>query len=154
MSGRLIAAVGLGWCIAGCAVLPQNWRVLKRPVVTGISVALVEQTDQGARLVANVELSNFNETALPLVWCQYRITVDGGDTFAMADELHRTLLARGTQIVQLPAAMAAAALDLAGASYTIKGAITYEPPGAIRKVLTESKIPLPAVHFQSSGELE
>ena len=144
--------------IVTLALLPLSACSIPRlpatPTATVRNVSLVKQTDQGAKIEAVVLLSNPNATPLPLVEYRYSLKVDGGGSFEGADQVHRTLPASARQAVHLPAAFATEGMDLRGASYTIDGSISYRPPGQLRKLMTESKIPLPCVHFQANGQLE
>ena len=65
-----------------------------------------------------------------------------------------TLPAGGRQTVPLVASFAADGQDLKGRACTVTGTISYRPPGQLRKVLTESYVPLPSVTFREQGVLE
>ncbi len=129
-------------------------RPLSAPKAQVRDVSVVEQTNQGARVEAVVLLTNPNKTALPLVESSYSLTVSGAGTYEWSDQVHRTLPASGRQVVVLPAVLATEGVDVRGREYEIDGSIIYKPPGQIRQLMTEAKIPLPRVHFSGKGQLE
>ena len=94
-----------------------------------------------------VELQNPNNVPLPLRRAQYTVEVAGAEPFSFRDQPARTLPASGRQTVELAAVFPG---DATGATCHVSGWITYEPPGEIRKLLTESGIPLPNADFSST----
>jgi hypothetical protein len=126
------------------------------------SVSILDETPQGARLQVMVELSNNNTTALPLVQCDYAVSLQGLGTFRLSDRPNRTLPGRrtdihagpATQVLPLTAAFATQGQSVKGLQYNVTGQVTFEPPGEIRKLLTDSSIPLPASPFSASGKVE
>ena len=138
----------------GCSPPKIDLNVLKRPSAKVTHVTIVEQTDQGAQVEVTVELRNPNSVPLPLVASQYTVTVDQIAPFSLHDEVHMTLPAGGRQTVTIHAAFAAGGDNLRGRACTVTGTITYRPPGQLRKVLTESYVPLPSVTFRGQGVLE
>ena len=147
-----LTAVVMVFTATGCGV--RKLLKVKRPSAQVTSVSVLSQSAEGVRVEVVVNMSNPNQTPLPLLRSQYRLTVDDVGSFEMTDALHRTLPAGGRQVVTLPAVFEAAGVSLTGTRYTIAGSITYVPPGQIRKLLTESSIPLPSVPFQAAGQLE
>ena len=143
---RAAAVLGL-LLLAGCSFDAPTARV--------VSVEPAAITDDGVRLLVTVELDNPNDVDVPLPWTQYKVKLDGSESFAFATLPAASLPPLGTQRVPLPAAFARRDTEaVAGRSYAVSGSVTYEPPGALRKLLTEYRIPLPTVGFADEGELD
>lgn len=145
MRSRLWLLMVAGAALGGCSGLQSPRASVGEAIVT-------EATSEGARIEMPLVLQNPNRTPLPIRETQYTIEVDG-QTFEFADRSAATMPAQGVQTVQMPAAFATPAGSLDGRSYVVRGRVTYEPPGEVRKVLTDSGIPLPSVGFESSGVL-
>jgi LEA14-like dessication related protein len=125
------------------------------PVAKVLSVRLVERGAEGVRIEITVKLTNPGELALPLVGANYTVKVADQKRVAFTSQPNRTLPAGGSQTVVLPAALAVSGRAVrGGAAVSVKGSIVYEPPGEIRLLLTESKVPLPMSSFQHRGRLE
>ena len=114
-------------------------------------VLVEEQTDQGTRLVVIVELTNPNQTPLPMPKAHYWVKV-GDETFDFQTIPLATLPGQGTQTLQFPAALTAGR-SLSGQPYRVWGRISYEPPGDVRRLLVDYRMPLPAVDFSQRGTL-
>jgi LEA14-like dessication related protein len=140
--GCLVVVFALGF--AGCAAN------LASPVARVSDVRVVQQTDQGSRVEVDVELTNPNKTPLPLVKSSYTVSIAGGTPYHAEERLYRTLPGGGKQVVTLPAVFTAAP----GGAYHVTGSVAYEPPGEMRKLMTESYYPLPSVGFSASGSVE
>jgi LEA14-like dessication related protein len=157
MNRRMSALYLLLCCMTamtGCALYEK---ATEEPILTPsakvLSVTLADQTDQGARLIVLVELTNPNaHIALPLRFAQYQVSA-GGASAGSTSKPARTLPAGGTQTVELPVSIAGVTA-LSGAAVQAGGSITYEPPGEVRMLLTESSVPLPTVTFSYSGTIQ
>jgi hypothetical protein len=146
--------MGLAAVLAcGCTADPEPFFSLNDPTIQVQGLSIVDRSAQGASVEATVQLHNSNDVPLPLVRRSYTITIEGFEPFSISDEVHRTLPARGYQLVKLPAAFALDGGDLAGRAWRLEGSITYRPPGQIREVLTESYVPLPSVSFSDDGSV-
>jgi LEA14-like dessication related protein len=125
-----------------------------RQVATRVdSVRIDERTDQGVRVLVTVIAENPNDIPLPIVKARYKVGLAGGGEFAFTDLPKATIPAKGTQTITLPAAFALDGGDAVGRSYQVAGQLTYEPPGEIRKLLTEYNVPLPSASFKAQGAL-
>lgn len=133
--------------LGGCATV-------ETPTIEVVNVRVAEQTGEAARIEALVELTNPNDTPLPLTSASYTLSVGSAGSVSLDDFPNRTLPALGKQTVLLPASVRTNGANLKGAAYTVSGSVTYEPPGEMRKILTESGIPLPWVDFSKSGSVE
>ena len=140
----------------GCR-LAQTFKVEHVPTPTAeiMAVRLAEQTDEGARVEVTVELVNRCEVALPLVNAGYTVKVGDMPRVTYTSRPNRTLPAGGRQTVVLAAAFATGGGAVrTGMPVAVSGSIVYEPPGEIRMLLTESKVPLPSTSLRYHGILE
>lgn len=150
----LIGVVGL----AGCRVRDVD----AQPSAYVMGVEVIEKTREGARLEVVVVLQNPNFVALPLTLSSYTITVEGVGTYHFSDHLRQTLPAGvkeggsavGRQTLRLPVALGSQGNSPAGLSYRVQGSVQYQPPGSIRKLLTEANVPLPSIPFEGTGEIK
>lgn len=135
---------------------------LAPPSASVESVRVIEQTTEGSRLEVLIRMENPNLTSLPLPSVTFTLNLQGIGTFAFTDTPHVTLPAKrndgehgpGIQFLRLPAAIATKGKDAHGAAYRVNGSIIYEPPGEIRKLLTDSNVPLPTMNFSKSGTVD
>ncbi len=134
--------------LTGCA-----FSDIKAPQARVESVRLTEQSDKGARVEVALIMTNPNDKALALKRTDYSVRLSQGGVFRFKDESNRTLPANGEQTILLPAAFATDG-NINAAQYEVRGDVSYEPPGQLRRSLTESGIPLPSVSFSKSGSLE
>ncbi len=126
---------------------------ISRPTAEVRSVAIDQITDEGATVRLHVELTNPNDVALPVSETRYRLSV-GEHVFEFTALPPVTMPAGGSQMFSLTAAFAAPGESLRGQEYDLSGWVVYEPPGEIRKILTDSNIPLPSIGFSDRGVLE
>ena len=149
---KRIALVSALLLCGGCAVYEKmSTPPLDPPPATVKAVRVIEQTEEGAQLEIVIDLKNPNTTALPLVGASYTLSVGGAST-SLSGRPNRTLPASGAQTIYLRAAVPSASAR--GASTHASGTISYEPPGEIRKLLTESSVPLPSTSFQYTGTVQ
>jgi LEA14-like dessication related protein len=151
MSRMVIAIVCVTALLGGCSA---NLRQVSTRVD---SVRVDELTDQGVRVLVTLVAENPNNIPLPIVKAKYKVTLagisGGGGEFTFTDLPKATLPAHGTQTITLPAAFALNGGNAVGVSYKVAGQLTYEPPGEIRKLLTEYNVPLPSASFKDEGRL-
>jgi LEA14-like dessication related protein len=147
MARNLIGIVCLALVLGGCGV---NLRQVATRVE---SVVIDEQTDEGVRVLLTVVAENPNDMALPIVQAKYEVALPGAQTFKFTDLPKATIPANGSQTITLPAALALAGTDATGEIYKVTGSLVYEPPGEVRKLLTEYGVSLPAASFKSTGTL-
>lgn len=150
--------VACAFACSGCGSKSKTKIKVVTPTASAATVSIVEQTGEGARLLVSLELTNPNAIALPLHKAVYTVTVAGvaagaGGAVTMEDVTSLTLPANGTQKLKYPLAIVTDGQGIAGASYTVSGTVEYEPPGEVRKLLTESGVSLPKVRFSGAGEL-
>jgi LEA14-like dessication related protein len=141
----LVICLGCAGCHGIATVTP--------PVTTVRGVRLVRQTQEAARFEATLELRNPNNVPLPMRKSHYTLVVENAGRARLDDLPNRTIPARGVQTVVLPAAISTRR-GVAGGRYHLDGSVTYDPPGNLRRFLTDSGIPLPEVLFARAGTLE
>jgi LEA14-like dessication related protein len=133
----------------GCSSQPS----FQKPTVEVTGIRVDQTTPQGVRLIATLKLENPNDLPLSLKDSRYTIRIEGVGSFSDSEQSERTLPAKGSQTVELPAAIATQGGAAAGGAYSVTGRVNYEPPGAWRQILNDLSYPLPSVGFQSSGKL-
>ncbi|GAB4107974.1 MAG: hypothetical protein Kow00105_13000 [Phycisphaeraceae bacterium] len=125
---------------------------LKQVIANVDAVRIDSTSDEGVRVLVTVTAENPNEVALPIVRAEYKVALNGAQPFEFTDLPKATLPALGTQTLTFPAAFA-----LNGKheqhTYQVEGRLIYEPPGEIRKLLTEYGVPLPSASFSDEGTL-
>jgi len=127
----------------------------ERPAARFGALDIDQQTGEGARVLLTVEVDNPNDFDLELTEATYKINVEGVAAFSFDGVVpDKALPPEGTQQITFPAALGAGGRPLQGRSYNVSGSLTYEPPGELRAILTESGFPLPSVPFSGSGRLE
>jgi len=143
-----------GWLVVCSLALMTGCSSNLKPVKARVdSVTVDERTEQGVRVLVTVFAENPNDVPLPIVKARYQVEMAGAESFAFTELPKATLPANGTQTITLPAAFATEGGNAAGQLYKVKGQLTYEPPGEIRKLLTEYGVPLPSTAFKDGGEL-
>lgn len=149
MARSAIGILCLALVLGGCA---SN---LKQVSARVDSVRIDEQTDEGVRVLVTVVAENPNDVALPIVRARYAVELPGTDAepFRFTDLPAVTVPANGVQTVTLPAALALSGANAVGAGYKVSGSLVYEPPGEIRKLMTEYGVPLPSASFKQQGSL-
>jgi hypothetical protein len=144
-------------CAGGCGLT----KAVIAPKASVDTVSVVSETDEGARLKMVVILENANAVALPLKRVDYRLVVEGVGSFTFRDDPNRILpgarqVKQGEtakQELHLFAGIETDGATIRGKPYKASGTVTYEPPGEIRKLLTDSYVPLPITSFFGSGTL-
>ena len=130
---------------AGCGLTPD-------PDIEVASVELLDTSPEGARLRIVLAVTNTINEPVELESMSYRLKIDQVDPFEVEDQPSATLPSGGTQRLDLYAAVpTAAGNDLIGRDYRVSGTLTYDPPGDLRVVLTETGVPLPWVGFAGRG---
>lgn len=139
---------------SACSVrMPRYYRVT-RPGAEVKSLAVTEVTDEGARVEVTVELTNPNDLALPLRVARYTLRIESLGQTSLTDLPPVTIPAKGSRLMVLPASLPFEGGELSGQAYSFDGTVTFEPPGEVRRVMTESGIPLPSTPFRGEGTLQ
>jgi hypothetical protein len=133
--------------MAGCAIV-------RPPAATVESVRLVGASDEGARYLVTVHLTNPNDVDLPLRKAQLSLRVAEVGSYAFDAIPNHTLPANGEQTVTLGAAMPTELGADAVGNYSVNGHLTYQPPGEIAKLFTDAGFPRPRANFDASGDVQ
>ncbi len=136
----------------GCKAI-ASLTSIKNPTAKVTAVELAEQSAQGAVVRVTVQIENTNGVALPIITNQYTFVVAGMKPFVFLDKPKRTLPGRRMQTLELVAAFDTGGKDVTGAAYRVSGKLEYQPPGQIRRIMTDSGIPLPSVSYAASGKI-
>lgn len=147
----MLAAIVLS--TGGCRAVARL-RGIQPPEAEVTGVHVLEQTEEGARVRVQVKLTNPNDVPLPVVASDYHMTLAEAGSFKFVDRPGRTLPAESSGSVELMAAFETGGADVSGRSYRVTGWLFYEPPGQLRRLLTESSIPLPRVRVDTAGHLQ
>lgn len=126
---------------------------LKPVTVDGGTVKLVKQSPEAAQFEVTLTVTNPNDTPLPLTQSSLSLNIDGIGSATTSYLLHRTAPANLSQTITVPVVIVTTQQVSAGVSYATKGTVTYQPPGEIRKLLTDSNVPLPSAAFDLQGQM-
>ncbi|MAE64822.1 MAG: hypothetical protein CMJ18_11190 [Phycisphaeraceae bacterium] len=135
----------------GCKAVAELRRI-ERPSIQITGVEVHEQTDEGTLVHVLVDVENPNDVALPVVASNYTVQLDDM-VFAFNARPKRTLPARSRQQIAVPAVFDTTGREVDGMTYRVRGRLTYQPPGQLRRFLTESHIPLPTMQYSGTGTL-
>ena len=127
---------------------------VRQPNANVTDATVAERTAEGRRIEFTVNVSNPNDTALPVKAMPYRVTVDGVGEFDMTDRPAVSLPPKGQQTVTVAAAFPDGAQTWSGRRFRITGWLKYQPPGQLRELMTQYRVPLPSVPFKAEGRLE
>lgn len=150
----MLPLLALALLCGGCAA-----DGIASPTAEVVAAKVTEQSDDGVRVEFTVMLKQTNNVPLPLTKSEADVTIGTAEPRSIKDVPHRTIpvgagQGTGQQIVVIPISYPASSGIAPGSAYNINGSITYEPPGEVRRVLTESGIPLPTADFSKEGRLE
>ena len=151
-SGMLVCMFLL--ILTGC----KAYDAFKEPALSPIKIEkadiqLVSQSAEAAKFDVTLTVSNPNKTPLPLVSSSMNLAVTGHGGANANSFHHRTVPANGTQTVTISIIILTTEQVTAQTAYTVKGELRYQPPGEFRKLLTDSKVPLPAAAFNFQGQM-
>jgi len=127
---------------------------INKPKAEVEATRVTETSGQGARVVTRVSLSNPNRAVLPLIEAHYTVEVEGAGWFRFTEVPGKALPGQGEQTLELPAAFATGGDSLAGRPYTVRGWVSYRPPGEAESVFYQSGLPLPRASFRREGTLK
>ncbi|MEM0915743.1 MAG: hypothetical protein AAGK09_14200 [Planctomycetota bacterium] len=145
---RLIALMMVAaWGLSGCIGTPS-------PKAEVIGVDVSDVSDEGTAVVVRVSVTNEGEVELPLPKADYTVTVEGAEPFSlvMVPDTVAPMGEGSLSVIELPAAFAGG--DLTGRAWRVSGTLTYEPPGDLRRLATDYRVPLPFTLFSGEGVLE
>lgn len=145
--------VALVFGLVGCSGL----RGIERPTVEVVDAQVVEQSALGSRVLVRLRVTNPNDEELPMPRVTCDLDIVGGGRFTFTDIPYATLPARdnegtlapGEQVLIVPAGLLGSAV--AGKRFTVRGTVVFQPEGQIRKVMSDTGIPLPRASFTGEG---
>ncbi len=149
------------WAMPGCNLYRSATRQLTQWISTPrarvLGVQVVEETAKGARVEVTLSVENPNAVDLPIDRAWYRLRV-GGASHRYECVVHRTLPRGESQVLVLIAAVGkeeAGGLSggLMGQAYRLDGEASYQPPGELRSLITDVRVPLPSFGFEARGTL-
>ena len=120
--------------------------------IQSVEVKLVEQSDEAARFDVTITIANPNTTPLPLGVATVDLEVQDHGKASTRYLLHRTVPANAEQTATVPVVIVTKTPVSAGTQYGSRGTVSYQPPGEFRKIMTDSKVPLPTVTFNTTGQ--
>lgn len=140
--------VGVAACLllVGCSGLDT-------PRAEVVSIQPGAVSDEGGVVDFTVLLMNPNDVELPVKKVSYTVAL-GDETFTFDATPAVSMPVYGQQTFTLPAAFPTGGGALPGKPVNVSGMIYYQPPGKVREALSDMKIPLPHVSFESSATLE
>ncbi len=134
--------------LVGCEKLSLTPTIYSTPDAVVTAVELLEVSPEGASARIVVDLKNKNDEPMPLKLARYRLSL-GGEAYTGNTKANATVPARGALTLALTGAVAGAP----GAAYDVSGSIEYQPPGEIRELMTDFKVPLPTINFSGAGQV-
>jgi LEA14-like dessication related protein len=163
MNLKMIDRKTISWGVLTCTLLLmfmgcKAYDAFKEPALSPIKiekadVILVNQSDEAAKFDVVLTVNNPNKTPLPLVSSSINLALTGHGGASANTLHHRTVPANGTQTVTISIVILTTEKVTAKTDYSVKGELRYQPPGEFRKLLTDSKVPLPAAAFSFQGQM-
>ncbi|MEM6552247.1 MAG: hypothetical protein AAF750_08985 [Planctomycetota bacterium] len=143
-------------CRSGTDGVPSSVAddVLRRPSAT-VTGAYVTATGPDAASVNIVlALENPQAVELPVRFGDLRLRTGAGTTPTIETRPHVTMPPKGIATVTLQGVAKHNGQGLVGQPLTVTGSLTYEPPGELRQMLTDTGFPLPDIGFSSTVTAE
>lgn len=114
-----LAIISVAWLV-GCTASPS---------ADVLAVRVVDQTEQGGRVLLYVDVTNPNDYPMPTPTANYHLDVDGVGKFDFNGVVPlASMPAQGSQTYVFPAAFDTAS-PLVGRRFNASGDIKYHPPG-------------------------
>lgn len=150
---RLPFAWVLFFLLVGGSGCSEKWLDLSlmTPEAQVTEVRVLERTERAVRMELLVELTNPNAVDLPLREVDYRVSVPKAGSFHFVMPPVATLPAEGRQTLRLPAVLEVPTGQ--EQTFRVSGTVSYEPPGELRRIMTDSGMPLPLSRFSAEGPL-
>ena len=98
-------------------------------------------------------IANLRGHLLPLIDLNVRFRVDGLGTFSSVDQPTVALPPEGSQRMRFTAALPTGGADPHGRPFSFSATMTYQPPGELRQIFSESGVPRPFVIASADGTL-
>jgi hypothetical protein len=147
--GVLVFAAG------GCGIikLPRLPKPLAPIHATIERATLVDMTDEAAAVDVYLRLVNTNDEPMPMVIARY--TVECGQARFTGDQVPNATMPDDAleQVVRFPAVLLDVG-DPVGKKVRARGTIEIQPPGEIRQLMSEWRLPRPTVSFDGTATIE
>jgi len=140
-----LTVLACAW-LAGCSSI-------EKPRAEVVAVQAGAVSDEGAVVEFTMLLVNPNDVALPVKKVRYEVAL-AGRTFRFDATPPVAIPVYGQQMFTLPASFATGGAPITGQTVDVAGRVYYQPPGKVREALSDMKIPLPHVSFESTVTLE
>lgn len=141
---RFAALPFLALVLAGCSSA-------KPPMLAVQGARITDRNDAATIVTFDVSADNGDHRQLPLTDVRYEVWINGQPAFRGRRYAETTLPGFGSQLLELPAAVAA---DVpSGATYRISGELWYRPPNYFRQTLNDAGVPYPSVGFSGEGSI-
>ncbi len=144
---HVVALAVFATLLGGCSGLQG----IDQPTVEVVDAQVVEQSAQGARVVVLLRVTNPNAEELPMPRVTCDLDVVGGGRFTFTDVPYATAPGGGSQVLSVPAGLLGP--SAVGKRYTVRGTVVFEPEGQLRRVFTDTGLPLPRASFAGEGVL-
>lgn len=122
----------------------------QRPPIEIVRVEVIDESPAGTALLTTLAVKNPWDEPIAIGPIEWTLKV-GDQNFTDTDAPPVSLPADGVQIVKLRSALP---VPPPTGDCTIKGKLTYTPPGDFRIILTETGFPLPKADFHFSGSTD
>ena len=149
----LVPVLLVGAALVGCNTFTEG--VVQRPTGEVLGVRIVEQTADGVRVEATLEVTNPNPVELPIEDASVSFTLADGKRFVSQVAPAVSLPPGGAQRFTVAAAVPKnrSGDTMIGSPYRLRTTLHYRPPGELRDILTESGVGLPSITIGGDGKL-
>ncbi|MEM7576358.1 MAG: hypothetical protein AAF328_02685 [Planctomycetota bacterium] len=132
--------------ISGCVVIDAvKEGIVTPPTAEVLGVSVVDASDRGTALEAAVRLTNVNNVELPLESVRVRMVGPNGQRFVSDAPATVSMPPNGSQVLRVRGVLPGRGGDLEGEEVAVSVSVRWIPPGEVRAILTESRVPLPVV---------
>ena len=127
------------------------------PTIELADISITDRSDEAWVVGVRVDMTNPNSEPLELLTFDYEFSLDGRVVFRGRRAAEATLSSRGTKTLALPSVLrfdridAAAARELEGRSWSMRGSLIYVTPGEIAELLLDTGVRKPTVNFAGRG---
>ncbi|MEM6394140.1 MAG: hypothetical protein AAF797_15340 [Planctomycetota bacterium] len=152
----LLTTAVLPACRSGTDGVPSSVAddVLRRPSAEVVGAYVTATGPNAASLDIILALENPQGVELPVRFGDLRLRTDAGRTPTIETRPFVTMPPAGVATVTLQGVAKHNGQGLVGQPVTVSGSLTYEPPGELRQMLTDTNFPLPAIGFSKTVTAE
>ncbi|MEM1213400.1 MAG: hypothetical protein AAGI68_14020 [Planctomycetota bacterium] len=128
--------------------------VLRRPSATVTGAYVTATGPEAASVDIVLALKNPQAVELPVRFGDLRLRTDAGATPTIETRPQVTMPPGGVATVTLQGVARHDGQGLVGQPLNVNGSLTYEPPGELRQILTDTGVPLPTIGFANTVTAE